>query len=105
MDAVEYFGRTLGFHTGLIHAVGDKWSSATPDDEWDVRALENHVVGELLWMPPLLDGSTIEEVGDRFDGDVLGDAPIATWDAAASGADAAVAAPDAADAHRAPVLR
>jgi uncharacterized protein (TIGR03086 family) len=96
MDAVDYFGQTLAFHTGLIHAVGDKWSCATPDDEWDVRALENHVVGELLWMPPLFDGKTIEEVGNRFEGDVLGDAPIATWDAAASAAGAAVAAPDAA---------
>jgi uncharacterized protein (TIGR03086 family) len=96
MDAVDYFARTLAFHTGLIHSVGDKWSNATPDDEWDVRALENHVVGELLWMPPLIEGSTIAEVGDRFDGDVLGDAPIATWDAAAAEANAAVAGPDAA---------
>src|SRR6478736_1587233 len=40
-------------------------------------------------MPPLLDGCTIEEVGDRFDGDVLGDAPIATCDAAAAAPDAA----------------
>ena len=38
---------------------------------------------------PLLGGSTIEEVGDRFDGDVLGTAPT---DAARSAADGAVAA-------------
>jgi uncharacterized protein (TIGR03086 family) len=92
MDAVEYFGRTLRFHSGIIHMVGDKWSNPTPDDEWDVRALVNHVVGELVWMPPLFDGLTIAEVGDKFDGDVLGDAPLDAWDAAEAGATAAVGA-------------
>jgi uncharacterized protein (TIGR03086 family) len=43
-----------------------------------VRDLTNHVVGEELWMVPLLRGSTIEEVGDRFDGDVLGVDPLAS---------------------------
>jgi uncharacterized protein (TIGR03086 family) len=92
MDAVEYFGRTLDFHSGIIKLIGDSWSNPTPDDEWDVRALVNHVVGELVWMPPLLDGKTIADVGDRFDGDVLGDAPIEAWDAAAAGATAAIGA-------------
>ena len=49
------------------------------------------MVGEDLWTGPLMNGSTIEEVGDRFDGDLLGDDPIASADAAASEAVAAVA--------------
>ena len=44
--------------------------------DWTVRDLVNHVVGEDLWTVPLLEGSTIEEVGDRFEGDVLGSDPI-----------------------------
>ena len=32
---------------------------------------------ENLWMPPLLSGQTIAQVGDRYDGDVLGDDPVA----------------------------
>jgi uncharacterized protein (TIGR03086 family) len=56
-----------------------------------VRDLVNHVVGEDLWTAPLVQGSTIEEVGDRFDGDVLGDDPVARARAAADDAVAAVA--------------
>ena len=95
MDAVQYFERTLEHHTTLVHRIGgDQWSAPTPDDEWDVRALANHVTGELLWMPPLLAGTTIAEVGDRFDGDVLGDDPVRTWNDAAARATAAVRQPD-----------
>src|SRR3954452_19746150 len=67
----------------------DQWSSAPPCSDWDVRALVNHVVGEELWIPPLVEGQTIEQVGDRLDGDVLGADPLRTADAAAQdGADA-----------------
>ncbi|MDX6325512.1 MAG: hypothetical protein QOK15_1866 [Nocardioidaceae bacterium] len=69
----------------------DQWSAATPCAEWDVRALVNHVVGEELWTSPLVEGSTIEEVGDRFDGDVLGGAPT---EAARSAAQAAATTVD-----------
>ena len=67
-----------------------QWTLPTPCAEWDVRALVNHVVGEELWTRPLVDGATIEEVGDRFDGDLLGDDPAAVGRAAATEAVAAV---------------
>ena len=76
-----------------VHAVADdQWAAPTPDAEWDVRALVNHLLNEALWAPPLLAGSTIEEVGDRFDGDQLGDDPKGAWAAAASAAVAAAQA-------------
>lgn len=62
----------------------DQWDRPTPCTEWDVRALVNHVVGEELWVKPLVDGKTIEEVGTAFDGDVLGDDPRARAAAAAA---------------------
>jgi len=68
----------------------DQWEASTPCTGWNVRDLVNHVVGEELWTAPLLEGSTIEQVGSRFDGDVLGDDPVATSHRAARTALAAV---------------
>ena len=53
------FGRRL-------EAVTD-WHADTPDTEWDVSDLARHVIREQQWVPPLLDGKTIEEVGDDID--------------------------------------
>jgi uncharacterized protein (TIGR03086 family) len=73
----------------------DQWNNPTPCSEWDVRALVNHLVTEQLWAPLLLDGATIDDVGDRFDGDQLGDDPVTAWASAATAAREAFAAPGA----------
>lgn len=74
--ACEEFGRR-------VHGVkDDQWSLPTPNEEWNVRDLVNHLVNECRWTVPLMNGKTIEEVGDQFDGDILGDDPKATWDEA-----------------------
>lgn len=90
MDPSELHRRTVEEWQRRVLAVGDDWSRPTPCEEWDVHALVNHVVGEELWTPPLVDGGTMEEVGDRFDGDVLGDDPVAVATRAAAEAVAAV---------------
>jgi uncharacterized protein (TIGR03086 family) len=82
--ATESFG-------ARVHAVrDDQWGSRTPCQEWDVRTLVNHIVSENRWMPPLLAGRTIAEVGDRFEGDLLGDDAKAAWDDSAAEAVRAV---------------
>ena len=63
-----------------------QWTNATPCDEWDVRALLDHLVYETLWVPDLVAGATIEQVGDRYDGDRLGDDPATAWAAARAAA-------------------
>ena len=74
-----------------VDGVGaDQWNLPTPCTEWDVRALVNHVVGEERWTRPLLEGMTIAEVGDRFDGDLLGDDPPGAGRQAAADSTAAV---------------
>ena len=82
-------------HVRAISA--DQWSDATPCSEWDVRALVNHVVGEQLWVVPLLDGKTVAEVGDALDGDLLGEDPLATWTSSLAASRAAFGAPGALD--------
>ena len=92
MDLDTLYRRAVDSWTDRVRQVDtDQWDAATPCTDWTVRELVNHVVGEDLWTGPLMNGSTIEEVGDRFDGDLLGDDPIASADAAASEAVAAVA--------------
>jgi uncharacterized protein (TIGR03086 family) len=77
VEVATLFRRTVaGWQRTLIGVRADQWSDPTPCSEWDVRALVNHVVAEQCWVGPLLAGRTIEEVGSRFDGDVLGDDPL-----------------------------
>jgi uncharacterized protein (TIGR03086 family) len=98
MGLQDDFARAVQGFGEKVHAVGDdQWTNETPCTEWDVRALVNHLVYEALWVKPLLDGLTIEEVGDRFDGDVLGEDPKAAFDRAAAGATAAASEPGASE--------
>ncbi len=84
--------------TPASRQIGDhQWQAATPDEDWTVRDLVNHLAGEDLWAPPLLAGSTIAEVGDRFEGDVLGAEPKAAWAAASATAVRAAAEDGAMD--------
>lgn len=78
---------------GTLAAAGsDDWARPTPCTDWDVRALTNHLVSENVWVAPLLGGATIAEVGDQFDGDLLGADPYSAW---STSADAAIAAVEA----------
>ena len=91
MELADLHRRTVESWRSRLDAVDDsQWALPTPCTEWNVRALVNHVVGEELWTVPLVDGATIEEVGDRFDGDLLGDDPRTLGRTAAAEAVAAV---------------
>lgn len=87
----------LALFSERVHAVRpDQWDDPTPCTDWSVRDLVNHLTAEQLWVPDLVtEGSTIAEVGDAYDGDVLGPRPRATWDAAVRAARKAFAAPGA----------
>jgi uncharacterized protein (TIGR03086 family) len=92
MDVNTLYHRTVEFFADRVNAVkDDQWDDPTPCTEWTVRDLANHVTAENLWTVPLMQGATIEEVGDRFDGDVLGEDPIRSALAAGRAAIATVA--------------
>ncbi|MEU8568205.1 TIGR03086 family metal-binding protein [Streptomyces pathocidini] len=83
MELIEAFDAGLEEFGRRVHQVGPgQWTAGTPCTEWSVRDLVNHLTSEHLWAPWLLRGATLTEVGDRFDGDVLGDEPVAAWDKA-----------------------
>jgi putative phosphoribosyl transferase len=76
----------------------DQLEDPTPCEGWDVRALLNHVVSGNWWAAELGAGKTIDEVGDRLDGDVIGDDPSGTYRASAAAAAAVFLRPGALDA-------
>jgi len=91
-DVLELHRRALDEFGRRVHAIGPaQWGCPTPCADWEVRNLVNHLVAEQLWVPPLVAGTRVADLGDAFSGDVLGADPVAAWDAAAAAAHAAFA--------------
>jgi uncharacterized protein (TIGR03086 family) len=96
MDLLELHGLALTEFDRRVRAIpDDRWSAPTACEGWDVRDLVNHLVGEQRWAPHLLAGETLDEVGDRYDGDLLGDDPVGTWIESSATAREAFTAPGA----------
>jgi uncharacterized protein (TIGR03086 family) len=75
----QYEHAQLGVDARVALIGDDQWSLPTPCRDWDVRALVAHLVGEVQWVPYLLDGGSVAQAGDRFSGDPLGDDAKAAW--------------------------
>jgi uncharacterized protein (TIGR03086 family) len=96
-------GDIAGLHRRALEATGKvvagigvgDWGAATPCADWDVRGLLNHVVSGNWWAAALAAGATIEQVGARLDGDVLGDDPLRAYQRSSEAAAAAFDAPGA----------
>jgi uncharacterized protein (TIGR03086 family) len=71
----------------------DQWDADTPCTEWTVSDLVNHIIYENKWVPPLLEGKTIKDVGNQFEGDLLGNDPKGAWNQASKEAIGAVEEP------------
>jgi uncharacterized protein (TIGR03086 family) len=96
MDMVDLYGRSLDGFVAMVRVVApEQWAAPSPCADWSVRELVNHVVNEDRWTPPLFAGATIADVGDRFDGDLLGADPVGNAVAAAAEARLAVGEPGA----------
>jgi len=87
MDPKVLFAKAVESASLCIRRITpDDMGKPTPCSEWDLRALLNHLVYELLWVPDLLMGKTVAEVGTKHDGDVLYSDPQSAWQHAADGA-------------------
>jgi len=94
MDVVELHNRCVEEFLRRVRAIAaDQWAGPTPCTDWTVRELVNHLVYEERWTVPLMAGATLESVGDRFDGDLLGEDPVGTAEHAAWAAQAAAVEP------------
>ena len=92
-DQAALHRRAVGEFDARVRAVGDdQWELPTPCSDWNVRQLVNHLVYEDRWTVPLMEGTTLAEVGDRYEGDLLGDDPKGAWAESCAEAVAAVQA-------------
>jgi uncharacterized protein (TIGR03086 family) len=98
-DVAELHARALDATGRVVRSVpAERWRAATPCAGWDARALVNHLVSGNLWAAELAAGGTIEEVGTRLDGDLLGDDPAGAYEESAAAAAAVFRRPGALDA-------
>ncbi|HVV10620.1 TIGR03086 family metal-binding protein [Amycolatopsis sp.] len=96
MNLLDAHAETLREFDEAVHRIGaGQWDAPTPCSGWTVRDLLNHLVSEQLWVPHLLAGQSLAEVGTRYDGDVLGEDPVAAWESAAAAAREAWTGPGA----------
>jgi uncharacterized protein (TIGR03086 family) len=98
-DIAELHAQALDATGRIVSGVpADRWHAATPCPGWDAYALVNHLVAGNLWAAELAAGKTIESVGTRLDGDLLGAGPAAAYADSAAAAAAVFRGPGALDA-------
>lgn len=84
-SAISLVPQGIEAFTGRVHAVPDDgWGRQSPCAQWSARDVVNHLTSEHLWAADLLAGKSLQDVGDRYDGDVLGDDPVAAWNGASA---------------------
>lgn len=80
MDVKELYEQAVRLATDVVNKVEDTdYDQPTPDTEWTVRDLLNHMLYELAWAADILHGKTVAEVGDAYDGNLIGDDLQAEW--------------------------
>ncbi|HSX33016.1 MAG TPA: TIGR03086 family metal-binding protein [Candidatus Saccharimonadales bacterium] len=91
MDAKQLFQEATTLADGCTRRVRpEHMGLPTPCSEWDLTKLLNHMVYELSWVPDMLAGKTVTDVGTKYDGDLLQSDPLAAWQRALAAAQAAV---------------
>lgn len=94
MTTGDLYVKAMSATSAYLDSVrAEQWRNATPCSEWNVRDIANHIIGENLWAAELLPGKSIEEVGNRLDGDLAGGDPAAAYRASVQAATLACTAP------------
>lgn len=90
MSETEAFVQANQLFTTYVAQITDgQWDKPTPNAEWSIRDLVAHVADENRWVPELLAGKYIKDVGDKLAGDPLGENPVQSWKQVAEAAESA----------------
>lgn len=66
-DWIALQARAADLYDELLSGVTD-WDAPSPCSDWTAREVLAHVVDEQLWVPGLLAGGTVDEVGEDLEG-------------------------------------
>ena len=92
----DYHAQALNDTRSIVAAIDEsQWSKPSVLDGMTVRELLHHVVYGNFWVGPLMEGKTIEQVGDELEGDILGKDPLQAYDRSSAVAADAFRGPNA----------
>lgn len=101
-DVQTMFTKAQQQFAARVGSIGDQWEAPTPDAEWDVGALVDHLIDEQRWVAPLLHGHDLEAAEKIVKGmastradETVGPDRVQEWQDAARAAGDAILDPDA----------
>lgn len=72
MEADEFYTEAIAQSSKVLKQVKlEQFDLPTPDSEWTVRDLCAHMLHDLLWVPDVLDGKTMDEDGEPHSGSLF----------------------------------
>ncbi len=93
MNAKTFYMRCLEQTTAIVNQLEHAdFNKPTPDNEWTVKDLLEHILYELAWAPDIVRGKTMAEVGTVHDHIVAHADFVAVWGDASKNAKKAIVA-------------
>jgi uncharacterized protein (TIGR03086 family) len=81
MTAKELYLYALGEATKVVQEVdSEQMEFPTPDTDWSVYDLLQHITYELAWAADIVAGKTVAEVGDKYEGVLFNSDLIGVWE-------------------------
>jgi uncharacterized protein (TIGR03086 family) len=95
-DRGKFYARALDATRVFIAGIKpDQLEAPTPCAEWNVKQLMQHVISGTIFIEDMFDGKTVDEVGDKYSGDLVGSDPSGAYNSAADAAKKAIDKPGA----------